>query len=323
MVKIISKNQFYELSLNAFEKRKDCPYCHNCSSDVIGQIYLPNFFAYPVEKVKLNNQLSNNIHLLKCQNCGLLYKDLIISRETLIQIYKGSKERYKYKSDNRYILQKLQIMKKISRREKQHILDIGCHTGLFLMRAQEMGFETSGIDFSDVAYDECKNFVNRYYYKGFLEDVHFPTNTFDIVTAWDVFEHFYDLGTTLQKIYYSLKSKGYLFLETGNVTSFPAKLKSPNNWWYVSALAHFNFFNSFSARYILNNMNFRIITIDRVFHKSIDEIGPIQISKSLLKSLLFYISPKAYRYLSKIKGTSGEAAKLPWKDHIFIIAQKQ
>ena len=202
-------------------------------------------------------------------------------------------------------------------------MDIGCHAGLFLRIAQEMGFKTSGLDCSDVAHAEYRNFVNMCYYKGFLEDVQLPADAFDIMTAWDVFEHFYDLEAALRRIYYSLRSRGYLFLETGNVSSFPAKLRPPNNWWYVSGLAHFNFFDTFSIRYILNNMNFRIITIDRVYHKSIDGIGPIRVSRALLKSLVFCISPKIYRYLSKLKGTSGEAAILPWKDHIFVIAQKQ
>lgn len=186
-----------------------------------------------------------------------------------------------------------------------------------------MGFETSGLDCSDVAYAEYRNFVNRYYYRGFLEDVQLPPNTFDIITAWDVFEHFYDLGTALRKIYCSLRLGGYLFLETGNVSSFPAKLRSPNNWWYVSGLAHFNFFDTFSIRYILNNMNFKIITIDKVYHKSIHAIEPIRISIVVLKSLMFCISPKVYRYLSKLKGTSGKPVRLPWKDHIFIIAKKE
>lgn len=322
MVEITTKDQFCELTSNEFERRETCAYCHDCSSNVIGQIYLPNFFVFPIGKVKLN-QLSSNIYLLKCRNCGLSYKDFVISKETQVQIYRGSKEYYNYLSTNRYILQNLQIIKKMSRGKKQHILDIGCHTGLFLRLAQEAGFKTSGIDYSDTAYAEHRDFIDMDYYKGFLEDIQLPANNFDIITAWDVFEHFYDVRVALQKIYYSLKPGGYLLLETGNVSSFPANLGSVNNWWYVSGLAHFNFFDASSIRYILNDMNFRIIIIDRVYHKSIDGMGATQISKELFKSLVFYISPTVYRYLSKLKGTSGEAARLPWKDHIFVVAQKQ
>ncbi len=323
MVKIMTKDQFYELSSNAFEKRETCPYCHDCSfSVIIGQIYFPIFFGFPIGKVKINNELFDNTHLLKCQNCGLLYKDLVISKETQVQIYRDSKERYKYKPCNRYILQKLQIIKKMSKGKKQHILDIGCHTGHFLKLAQVAGFKTSGCDYSDIAYAEHRDFIDMDYYKGFIEDIELLANKFDIITAWDVFEHFYDVRVALQKIYYSLRLGGYLFLETGNVSSFPANLCSVNNWWYVSSLAHFNFFDVSSITYMLNNMNFRIITIDRVYHKSIDGQGAVQISKRLLKSILF-ISPKAYRYLTNLKGKSGEAASLPWKDHIFVVAQKQ
>lgn len=100
MVEIMAKGQSYELSSNAFEKRKNCPYCHDCSSDVIGQVYTPAFFEYPVGKIKINNQLSNDIYLLKCQNCGLLYKNLIVSREALSQVYKSSDGCCNYRSSS-------------------------------------------------------------------------------------------------------------------------------------------------------------------------------------------------------------------------------
>jgi 2-polyprenyl-3-methyl-5-hydroxy-6-metoxy-1,4-benzoquinol methylase len=308
------------------KKRVKCPYCRSCLFDVIGQIYLPNFFPCAAGRVKLENGLSDEIKLLKCQSCGLLYKNLILSKNELRQMFDKENCRqavWEYEPDNKHILRQIQIMKEISRRGKEHVLDIGCHTGLFLRSAQEAGFKTSGLDFSDRAYAEHGRFVNAHYYMGFIEEVQLPANSFDIVTAWDVFEHFYDVRVALQKIHYSLRQGGYLLIETGNVCSFPAMLRGPNNYWYVSILEHFNFFQASSIRYILNDMNFRIKTIDKTYHKSIDKMSAVQVSKSLLKSLVFYISPEFYRCLSKLNGTSGEAARLPWKDHIFVIAQKQ
>lgn len=326
MSEITIQDGVCELSSTSMQKRAICPYCQNCSSNVIGHVYLPLFFRLPVGKVRFDDGLSNDILLLRCKSCGLLYKDLIPSRKTLVQMCNDGEENrqtiWEYKSGNKYIIQRVQVVKKISRGKERHILDIGCHTGLFLRLAREAGFKTSGLDPSDVACAEHSNFVSMSFYPGFLEDTQIPKNSFDFITAWDVFEHFHDVKAALQRIYQSLKLGGYLLLETGDVSSFPARLRSANNWWYVSLLEHFNFFKPSSIGYILSDMNFRITTIDKVYHKSLDRMSITRASKALPVSLMFYISPELYRYLSKLKGASGQAARLPWKDHIFVIAQK-
>ena len=282
---------------------------------------------FPGGKFTFDTELSKSINLLKCRNCGLLYKNLIPSEKTLSQMYDISREnnehtRWEYTTGNKYILRKARMIEKISGEKKLHVMDIGCHTGGFLKLMQELGFRTSGLDVSDLAYAKHKDFINTKYYAGLLEDVELPENTFDVVTAWDVFEHFYDVEVSLQKIYHSLSPGGYLLIETGNISSFPARLGSPNNWWYVSLLEHFNFFDTRSIRYILDNMNFGLTTMDMTYHKSMDTLGVVRGTVMLLKSLVFYTSPNLCRYLAGLGNRSGAAARLPWRDHILVVARK-
>lgn len=293
---------------------------------VIRQVYVPGFFHSPAGRIKLDKVLSANIKLLKCQSCGLLYKDLVPSRETIIRAYTvfgqdDNRTKWRDKSSSKQLMHRIQIVKRISK-EQQHILDVGCGTGLFLRLAQQAGFRTSGLDPSHAVYAKHRDFVNASYYLGFLEDVPIPASTFDLITAWDVFEHFYDVSTALRKIYRGLKPGGYLLLETGNVSSFPAKLRLANNWWYISLLEHFNFFDESSIRYILNDMGFRVKMVMRTYHKSLDTLSTSRMFVILLKSLVFYVSPPLYRYLAILMGGSGGAAKLPWKDHILVVAHK-
>ncbi len=315
---------FYELQATAFEQRPNCAYCH-LTGEILGQIYLPNFLQYPVGKVTTEKSLCNKFKLRKCRQCGLLYKDPAISREAQVQIYKQSNNLYNYTSSNKYILRRLKIIREMVREENPHLLDIGCHRGDFLKLVRSVGFRTSGIDYSDSAYANHKTFIDMNFYKDFIEDVRFPTSAFDVITAWDVFEHFYDVKIALKKVHNALKPGGYLFLETGNASSFPAKLarlRSVNYWGYASGLTHLNFFDISSIKYVLDNMGFGVVAVKKVYHKGIGNLNMIQFLRQLLTGSLFYISPKAYRYIANLMDKSDGGISFPWKDHIFVIARK-
>ena len=320
----INKEKYHNLCFNNFEKRNNCPCCYGGLYQIIGPVYIPAYYEYPVGKVNVDKEIANSLYLQKCKDCGLLYKSHTLTREALFKVYEGSEVKLNYKSDNKHILQKFDIIKKIVSTQERHILDIGCHTGNFLKMAEEEGFKTSGLECSGVISPEYNDFINEDYYEGFLEDIELPPNTFDVITAWDVFEHLYDVGKGLRSIHNSLKPGGYLFIETGSASSVPAKLKKPNNWWYVSGLGHFNFFDTASIKSVLERMDFKLISIDKVCHKYIGELSHIQVFKAIVRSLSFYCLPvKMYRYLSRVKDASEKAARMPWKDHIFVTAQKK
>ncbi|MCK5472415.1 MAG: class I SAM-dependent methyltransferase [Planctomycetes bacterium] len=315
------EQNFYELSQSAFKQRPDCAYCH-IPGDKIGPIYQPNFFTFPVGKVSVEKDLYNNINLRKCKQCGLLYKDAVVMVEVQAQIYKESNHRYNYKATNKYITRKVEIIRQMCKKENSHLLDIGCHTGDFLKLARAAGFKTSGADYSDTAYLGHEAVVSESFYKGLIEEVQFPDNCFDFITAWDVFEHLYDVSNALKKIYTALKPGGYLFIETGDVSSFGARLRSPNNWWYVCGLGHFNFFDIGCIRRILGDAGFDGITAERVRHKSIGDLNLLEYGQQLCKSMAFSVSPKAYKYIMGLMSKSGGGTAFPCKDHIFVIAQK-
>ena len=317
----IAGEKLHELSQSAFAKRPNCAYCH-IPGDTTGPIFLPNFFCFPIGKVKVDKEAYSNINLRKCAKCGLLYKDAVVTAEELSQIYKESGHRYNYKATNKYVTRKIEIIRQMCNEENPHLLDIGCHTGDFLKLAQSAGFRTSGADYSDTANAGSQNFVDEDFYNGLVEDVQFRSNHFDVITAWDVFEHLYDVETALKKIYAALKPGGYLFIETGDVSSLGARLRSPNNWWYVCGLAHFNFFDIGCIRQILSDIGFVGITTERVWHKSIGDLNIFQFFKRLLKSSVFCMSPRIFKYVADLMGRSGGGGAFPCKDHIFVYAQK-
>ncbi len=321
MPKQTNSEKIYNLPESTFEQRTNCPYCH-LIGEITGQVYIPNFLRYPIGKVTVAKTLRNNFNIRRCRQCGQLYKDLVISREAQIQIYGPNNQMYNYNSSNKYVMRKIRMIREMVRERNPHILDIGCHTGDFLKLAQSAGFRTSGFDYSDAAHANHKSFIDMNFYKDFIEDVQFPTSTFDVITAWDVFEHFYDVEIALKKIYDTLKPGGYLFLETGNTSSLPAKLKSVNCWGYTLSLTHLNFFDTSSIKYVLNSEGFSVVAAEKVYHKGIANLNVSQFSKQLLASLLFCISPKIYRHIVNSMGKGISGIHFLWKDHIFVIARK-
>jgi len=311
----------YRLSNNEFIPRLNCSYCH-IEGEKTGNIYQPNYFTFPIGKVSVEKDLCNNITLRRCPQCSMLYKDNVIKVQSQAKIYEHSSQRYSYNPSNKYILRKIKTIKELTHMENSHLLDIGCHTGDFLKLARAEGLRTSGADYSDTAYAGHEAFISENFYKGLIEEIQLPDNCFDFITAWDVFEHFYDVKAALQKIYTAIKPGGYLLLETGNVSSLGARLMSPNYWWYVCGLTHLNFFDASSIRYILNDTGFTVKNTEKVYHKSIASLNTIDFLKRINKCFAFSLSSSIYKYITGLMGKSSGAAALPCKDHLFVIARK-
>ncbi len=107
------------------------------------------------------------------------------------------------------------------------VLDVGCHLGLFVMLAQEAGFDCRG---TDVSADAIKIGTEQLAIPGLsactLEDAGFEPGSFDGLVIWDVLEHLYDLTDVMQQCVALLKSGGYFFAQVPNHRGISARLKA-------------------------------------------------------------------------------------------------
>jgi SAM-dependent methyltransferase len=89
------------------------------------------------------------------------------------------------------------------------LLDVGCGSGEFMQIAEDLGYETSGIDVSEAAAEICrsKGLDAR---AGDLLTERFPAK-FDLITMWDVVEHLRDPHAVLTRASELLNDGGYLF----------------------------------------------------------------------------------------------------------------
>lgn len=99
------------------------------------------------------------------------------------------------------------------------LLDIGCAMGVFLALAKERGWDVRGTDVSEFAVKFASERFGMDCRKGSLRDAGFPDRYFDVITMWDVLEHFEDPLCELEEVRRVLADDGVLIFDTPNEES--------------------------------------------------------------------------------------------------------
>ncbi|MCK4233397.1 methyltransferase domain-containing protein [candidate division WOR-3 bacterium] len=170
--------------------------------------------------LKVEKKDSKTFKIIQCNKCGLVFtnpqpipKVIRTSHNKAEKVgfysYEGA-EAYRY-----HYINGINIMKEYFNGGK--LLDVGCGVGYFIKMVQNSGFDSSGIDFSSVAAEVAREKFGLTVIVGELAEVGFKPDSFDIVTLWNVLEHFYDPVKEISMIYKLLKKKGILFIETPNI----------------------------------------------------------------------------------------------------------
>lgn len=126
----------------------------------------------------------------------------------------------------------------------------------------------------------------------------------DIITAFDVIEHIYDLPSLLKEFSNKLEVGGRLIVLTGDSNSISSKL-AKNNWWYVCYPEYVIFP---SLKYFRNHTNFKFINVINTYAS----IGYETSMYSKIKVLKRLIFKKRYNGLPSISG-----------DHYLLICEKK
>ena len=240
---------------------KDCRFCRKgrlarlFSATNLGQkMEISNFAC-------TNCGYGNHGPVVKCQNCGIIYIDEKLSQLKISSYYEGVDdpvyllEQPARKKTFEGYLAPINVLK--PRRGK--MLDVGTNTGLFVKVAQKSGWNVSGLEPSRKAVDFAKKeysltLINKPFTKGL-----FKNNSFDVVTMWDVIEHFEDPIAQIKKVSSILKDGGVFAFTTVDPESFLAKMMGTRWSWYMEM--HRVFFSIKTARYYLKQNGYTKIVI--------------------------------------------------------------
>jgi cyclopropane fatty-acyl-phospholipid synthase-like methyltransferase len=118
---------------------------------------------------------------------------------------------------------------------KEH-LDVGCSAGNLLDYAKARGCVTAGVDYSSTT----REFIERKGHTWFPSLEALEAKTFDVITAFDLIEHLYDVRAFLHECSRRLRPAGRLVILTGNIESVSARI-ARQHWWYASYPEHIVF----------------------------------------------------------------------------------
>jgi len=214
----------------------------------------------------------SGFHYVQCAECDTLFVNPRPTYENLMQIYTNSPSTKFWVADFFLPMAEARrekifkpraeyITKKFPQLRTDVIGDIGAGFGIFSEELKRLWTDANivaiepSVDMAEI----CRN-KGLTVLESTMENVDPVSHQFDLLTAFELFEHLHDPGVFAEKARNLLKPGGYLYLTTLNGLGFDIQLfweKSKS----VTPPHHLNFFNPHSIRLLLEKMGFTMIEI--------------------------------------------------------------
>lgn len=255
--------------------------------------------------------------MVKCNTCGLVRSDPIISHNDLPKLYHDSKCTYTDVNENtplkRTYGKYLEHLIKNFGIKRDSYLDIGCANGFMLEKAQEFGFTNIvGVEPSHDAIERAGINIKSKIKEGMFDENMFEPEQFDVITFFQTFDHVTEPNKFLENCHKTLKQNGFILAINHNVNSLSAKIlgeRSP-----IFDIGH-------AYLYDLNTMR----TIFEKNHFKVHSVFPVKNTISIGRIIqLLPTGKKTFDVLEKIISKTGlESVNLPlYVGNLGIIAQR-
>lgn len=263
----------------------NCPVCESTER---------NFLGYRGGEAHQNNQ-GVRTSITRCKNCSHQYPNpMPFPKVDLSVLYSDPDEYFQNHELEEKKRSALGIIKDFESRmgDRGKILDVGCGRGELVWAAKESGWDAEGIDPSSefVSFGNENLGVNTRV--GTLEEIKFPTDSFDAVTLCGIIEHLYSPFETLREIHRILRPNGWLFFDAPNEDGLYMQfgnlyMRLLGRDWVVTLAPtfppyHVQGFNPQSIREIMRRADFSIEKLD-IFGVVCEQLG----EKSFRKKLEF------------------------------------
>ncbi len=212
----------------------------------------------------------SEVSLLQCSECGQLISSC--SPEEYFESMKEFNNPKGTSPNSNSIKRALDVHKKrlikiekITGKDRSNIklLDIGCSSGSFLENAKTFGFKyITGVEpAKKAASTAIKRGLNVKI--GTLEDVKFPSESFDAITLFEVIEHLKYPTKLLDECRRILKKNGIIVIGTGNAHSLMTIIQKDNREYFdIKAHGgHISFFNPSSMKILANRCGFKVESV--------------------------------------------------------------
>jgi 2-polyprenyl-3-methyl-5-hydroxy-6-metoxy-1,4-benzoquinol methylase len=140
-------------------------------------------------------------------------------------------------------------------RAAPRLLDVGCGSGAFLLRAAEMGWAPTGVEFDPQAVEVCRK-QKLEVYCGDIGALPPQSVGFDIITLNHTLEHLPDPMDTLRRLYALLSPSGRIWITVPNPTAFGHRIFG-KSWRGLEPPRHLCLFPPTTLLAMLDNAGFK------------------------------------------------------------------
>lgn len=157
------------------------------------------------------------------------------------------------------------------------LLEVGCAYGFFLDEARAHFKSVTGVDICETPTVYAKEKLGLNVHLGEFLTTDFGSKRFDVICLWDTIEHLCSPDAYLEKAGRLLTSDGTLFLTTGNMDSFNARLRGAN-WRQIHPPSHLHYFSRRTITHLLNRLGFEILGIETAsyYHTAFNVLASIR-----------------------------------------------
>ena len=195
--------------------------------------------------------------IIQCQSCGMIYAHPQ-PNETDIETEYGEIEAQEYMSEllgrERQFADNYELVERFAPRGR--LLDVGCFTGISLAVAQKRGWQVAGLEPSRLGRKTALERFGLEVWPGILPNPAIQSESFDVVTLWDVIEHVPDPAAVVRECWRILKPGGVLGLGTPDIGSPLARLMGGRWMWLIRI--HFHYFSRKTMGRLLADSGFTV-----------------------------------------------------------------
>lgn len=296
---------------------RNCPACGSPDSVSQGQL-TGNSYHFADEAIPFPDK---GIALAQCDKCGLIYKTVVPSPSFLSEVF--SRQAGKVWVSTYSFKNEVRLIQDLVDKDFFDLLDIGPSNGDLLRACARLGGRRSGLDV--IRHPGLKSSLRGEFIQGLLDDpvLRWSKQPYDLVTAFDVFEHFYYPSQAFKNLRTLVKKNGFVLLETGAVDSYWPQKFGASSWWYAGLFEHHLFWSEKTLRKIADKFGFELLSIARKRHKSRKRVS-FGYGTEILKVALYEFSRRKYESISTVLGKQGGQPWSPFtRDHFRAVLKKK
>lgn len=236
-------------------KWEKCPLCGSADIRPMGDIDYRRPILFSTTPIELDEVPA----LVGCNSCNSWFTQHVVSASDALDFYKRGESNAKWPRQLPFVEEKsANIISRLNQYflEGSRALDVGCNTGSLLDYARSKGCLTYGVEPSVAS----QSILTEKGHEVF-SSVEVISGQFDVITAFDLVEHLYDLTDFFARMHGLLAKGGVLILLTGDIASRSAQL-TKHDWWYLKAPEHIVFP---SQVYLKNLAGFQLRSVDRTY----------------------------------------------------------